>query len=178
MSWNLGLFSLKILPRYKIPFTIGSASFKWLHIIVRLGYQVKIWLKSCRKSPKDLCKRLRITLKSANQKNWRLPSKKHLFCAFLTNCLVLDYHLYCLIFPWPFCLAKTYINDKNTFFWCFLQNYYQSQPQNSTEVSLISTLLQLSTRSPDNTPRTEDITHDYLKTVQDYTYKKTSLSQL
>ena len=119
MSWNLGPFLLKILPRYKIPFTIGSASFKWLHIIVRLGYQVKIWSKSCRKSPKDLCKRLRITLKSANQKNWRLPSKKHLFCAFLTNCLVLDYHLYCLIFPWPFCLAKTYINDKNTFFFMF-----------------------------------------------------------
>ena len=76
MSWNLGPFLLKILPRYKIPFTIGSASFKWLHIIVRLGYQVKIWSKSCRKSPKDLCKRLRITLKSANQKKWRLPSKK------------------------------------------------------------------------------------------------------
>ena len=119
MSWNLGLFSLKILPRYKIPFTIGSASFKWLHIIVRLGYQVKIWSKSCKKSPKDLCKRLRITLKSANQKNWRLPSKKHLFCAFLTNCLVLDFHLYCIIFPWPFFLAKTYINDKNTCLRCF-----------------------------------------------------------
>ena len=119
MSWNLGPFLLKILPRYKIPFTIGSASFKWLHIIVRLGYHVNIWSKSGRKSPKYLCKRLRITLKSANQKNLRLPSKKPLFCAFLTNCLVLDYHLYCLIFPWPFCLAKTYINDKNTFFWCF-----------------------------------------------------------
>ena len=47
-------------------FTEGSTSFKWLHIMIRLGYQVNIWPNSCK-----------ITLKSANQKNKDFLVKTH-----------------------------------------------------------------------------------------------------
>ena len=119
MGWNLGPFSLKKLPRYKIPLTVASTIFQWLHIIKRLGCQVNIWSNSFKKSPENLLKRRNITSKSANQKKRRLPSKKHQFCAFYTNCLAVDWHLYCYVSPLPFFLAKTFIIDKNVFFCVF-----------------------------------------------------------
>ena len=53
MSWILSSFSLTELPRYKIPLLVGWTSFKWLLIMIRLGYHVKIWPNFCKKSPKD-----------------------------------------------------------------------------------------------------------------------------
>ena len=103
---------------------VASTIFKWLHIIKRLGCQVNIWPNSFKKSPENLLKNRNITSKSANQKKRRLPSKKHQFCAFQTNCLAVDCHLYCYVSPLLFFLAKTFIIDKNVFFCVFpLQSF-------------------------------------------------------
>ena len=80
MGWNLGPFSLKKLPRYKIPLTVASTIFKWLHIIKRLGCQVNIWSNSFKKSPENLLKRRNITSKSANQKKEDFPVKTLILC--------------------------------------------------------------------------------------------------